>query len=238
MNCVEFEAELQRGFDRRTPADADALHEHRRTCESCRASWARARLLADAIAAWRVDIPDVDLVAAVAAARNSDQDSEGDTRDTEPPYRLANCALPPRNASAPARSRTVRALAVIAAIGAAIIAVPVVLTPEGAQQAGRVGVSSDTSPRPIAVAPSRGGGRDEAPIDAAMTAYDTFTKGAAGALEEFAWTMIPVPSAEKPPDDGREWIDGLEQQLRPIGQGLDEAVDFLWGPRKSDNSRT
>src|SRR6185295_5893192 len=47
---------------------ASGLREHCRTCDDCRAAWERGRILADAIASWRDEFPEVDLVEAVVTA--------------------------------------------------------------------------------------------------------------------------------------------------------------------------
>src|SRR5205085_9404562 len=60
-----------------------AFAEHSRECPQCRALCDRLHLLADSIALWREQVPDVDLVAAVVAAYEAQPASTVLTRPTD-----------------------------------------------------------------------------------------------------------------------------------------------------------
>ena len=53
MSCVEFERLLDEAIETRTVVDGDLLERHAAACASCRSMWDQARLLDQAIVAWR-----------------------------------------------------------------------------------------------------------------------------------------------------------------------------------------
>jgi hypothetical protein len=64
-------------------------------------------------------------------------------------------------------------------------------------------------------------------------AYYDLARKAAGALSMATVSLIPgapphTPSSEPRPESADGWIDGLQHQLRPIGQSVGDAFDFLW----------
>jgi hypothetical protein len=102
---------------------------------------------------------------------------------------------------------------------------------------------TQVEPQTPAMGSTNLGVREAALLNQAGAAYGTLARSAAGAIEEFAWIMIPgrpmsPADAENDPAEGR-WIDGLQHQLQPIGKSLGDAFDFLWEVgRPPDDTRT
>lgn len=69
-------------------------------------------------------------------------------------------------------------------------------------------------------------------------AYYDLARKAAGALGMATVSLIPGAPPQMPPSDplpesGDGWIDGLQQQLQPIGRSVGDAFDFLWQAGRS-----
>jgi hypothetical protein len=82
-------------------------------------------------------------------------------------------------------------------------------------------------------------------LDQAQVAYHELAEKAAGALDEVAIMFVRPRSPGDRPDSlslsvkGTGWIDGLQDQLKPVGRSLDDAFDFLWQAGQSaDPSKT
>jgi hypothetical protein len=255
MNCADFESLLQQQMDRDLILNDEPFRAHFEGCPSCRAAWDQARLLADAIGAWRDQVPDVDLVDAVIAAHalsSADLSRAELSHENLAPTTLSDrptappCSAPasaPRGASArtPARQpRYFLAASLVAVLaGAACLVLNNPLRhsePEGSI-ANRTPVG-EPSTKAVAF-----GENEVALVNQATAAYDSLAQSAAGALEEFASIVIPArdaaPVAPRKPEENERWIDGLQDQLRPIGESLGDAFDFLWEAGQApENSRT
>jgi hypothetical protein len=246
MNCAEFESELQRQLDYGLVGDDDRIREHCESCLTCRETWEGARLLSDSIAVWREQVPEVDLVEAVVAAQAqaiashevipASSEVESAVQHGKRNRDLVGGGAGPIRDFSP---RDRHGLFAAAAGLAALIAVSV------------LGPSSHVGP-PDKVAPavvhaktpirSRGPTNEVALLNHAGAAYDTLTKSAVGAIEEFAWIVIPIrltESATGPGDADGHWTDGLQHQWQPFQESLDEVLDFLReGGDTPANSRT
>lgn len=254
MTCIEFEALLQAFLDEGAFDDeVDGLRAHRETCAACRESWDRARLLADAIVAWREDLPDVDLVDSTLAAHFA-AFPEARTVDPGPEIHrvVPSCVMPSRVMpsrvnpnSAPKARRTIAAI--VSAL--ALVVVAAVLTrKEGAAPEVAIGPKVTIGPEvaigkrtketrqqsravPAALPPAEE--PNERP-DQADVAYGPLARTAAGAIEEFAWMMLPARPMPVGPNDTdeesgspRSLLEGWQRQLRPIGQSVGDTFDFL-----------
>jgi hypothetical protein len=240
MNCDEIQSELQRQLDVELVVDDDQIREHCQTCIPCFQAWESARLLSDSIAIWREQIPEVDLVESVVAAHAQSISSRmassvsssgvGIVQRAERENALVGKPIVAKRLALPRRRHAIFAAA---ACLMALIAVAL-LTPSG-----QVPPSAEVVPvTALAVPPVEsdvvpsGAARDEvALLNHAGAAYDTITKSAVGALEEFAWIVIPIHLTDPPSDFGdaprEHWINGLQDQLQPLQDGLGEALDFL-----------
>lgn len=246
MNCVEFESELQRGLDRGSLGDEGALQGHLRTCEACRESWDRTRLLIEAISAWRLELPDVTLIEAVVAARESGRLPEvADPSDEEllRPVALTDSLMGrPAKSGLVASLRSRRAWFALATGVAAVVAAAVFLPPGAPQQPldpDLVQRESKSEPPGIPQFDPQPSINPRGPVD---PEFSPLARSAVGVLEDFAWVVTPAPVAaddQRNAGEGELWIDSLQHQLRPIGKSLGDALDFLWEVgERADNSQT
>lgn len=259
MNCDEFQSELERQLDAGLIVDNHRMREHCQICSACGEAWEGARLLADSIVAWRGQIPEVDLAEAVVAAY-----AHSLSPDVAHPLHRGERGrgLAP-NSSGFLNSQRVRrrtALYAVATCVGALIGIAL-LAPSNDRDAPPPADSIVAVPRldpPIpAAAPVHSTGTvnpftgpipavaptDELALLKAGAAYETFTNSAVGALEEFAWIVIPIRLTESATEAGEvspaRWIDSLQDHLQPFQQGLDDALDFLREAGDSpENSRT
>jgi hypothetical protein len=235
MNCAEFEADIQRQLDARCVGDHDRLRAHRLACLACREVWEGAQLLSDAIAVWHDEIPEVDLVEAVVAA-HSNRDSSARDAVANPGgggsvWRTQGGRRPVPDAINPARAKRGRKSSALLVAAVCLVALTAIswLVPSGDLKApvmGERGMAAMALPVPTAAPPG-----DVALLDQAGAAYDTLARSAVGAIEEFAWIVIPIrmsPSANDEGDPaGGRWIEGLQDDWQPLREHLDEALDFL-----------
>lgn len=238
MNCAEFEFELQRRLDGRILQDDELLRAHRQICPACEESWDGVQILLDALPAWRAEVPDVDLVGAVVAAQmehlsaEASNSSDGRRVLSWPKLALCEYSVPDPSPKASIGRYRWGFLGVAASI-AALLAVGLLKPVDDGETV--VGRSSalpqatvDIAKRGPAV-PEAADREDVALLNQAGAAYGTLAKSAVGALEEFALIVIPIRLSEASPQHREDdhWIDGLQQQLRPLQEGLGEAWDFL-----------
>lgn len=254
MTCADFDAILHEQFGPTQLRDHAGLAEHTAACGTCRKLWDQQLLLAEAIGAWREQIPDVDLTAAVIAARESEaivslrQSVAGELANThDAAYRSTLTAVTqpapwtaevrtagltrPRNS----RHALVAAVAALSALVVVILALSRhdVSPPDGSIVAGQdssTGPSERIAPRvrDLATGQTDDADRDES------TPYSDLAQLAAGAWDEVTLLVRPESTDSQRPGRGLRapskdgWIDGLQHQLKPIGRGLDNAFDFLW----------
>lgn len=248
MNCAEFEFELQTQLDRRSLSLEKHVDEHLQTCDLCRETWNRNRLLIDAISDWREQVPDADLVDAVVAihlagpasgkvrtATKADNSARPATSE-----RLPRPGITGRISASPRRGRW--ALAALTSGLGALVTVFSYLSP-GHLPDSRTNTMVTTRAA-IEISKLSAEDRERALLNHAGAAYKSLATGAAGVLEDFASIVLPVrlPDGAGDPDvidaTGDRLIDGLPHPLRPIGQGLGDAFDFLWeAGQESQNSR-
>jgi predicted anti-sigma-YlaC factor YlaD len=248
MNCAEFEAELQRQLDCRTLALEKHVDEHLQTCDLCRETWNRNRLLVDAISSWREQLPDADLVDAVVANQLASPASGEGRTPTKPDIAvrpatsegLPRLTTARRISASPRRARW--ALAALTSGLGALVAISS-FSPLG-QPPGGTTDKMATARAVGDVSRLSADDRELALLNRAGAAYKTLATSAAGVLEDFASIVLPVRLADGvgAPNaidgTGDRLIDGLPHPLRPIGQGLGDAFDFLWeAGQESQNSR-
>lgn len=83
--------------------------------------------------------------------------------------------------------------------------------------------------------------REEAPAS-----YYVLAQKAVGALGEVAVLVLPahpskspMPAPEIPSARQSDWLEGLQNQIQPIGRSLGDAFDFLWQAGESqDGTKT
>ncbi|MGE5194951.1 MAG: hypothetical protein ACM3U2_20865 [Deltaproteobacteria bacterium] len=268
MNCPEFEKRLHEQFGPARLDETAELSEHARWCPACRATLEQFHLLADALGAWRAQVPEVELTSAVVSARQSDFDAADAANDAVVVPLAANARSAPRPGSeitagvvarppwpaGPFDGKLVRRLAAGGVAALFLVAVwlilprhdapPSISGPQlvGARDNTRVPSAIDRghgSPAPRPVDPP------PAVPEPAEAAYYDLAQKAAGALGEV--TVFVMPGASRSPMSPSDslaertggWIDGLEHQLKPIGRSLDHAFDFLWEAGQSaDSSKT
>jgi hypothetical protein len=253
MNCADFETHLHDGFGASRLTGSVDLVEHARDCGACRAVWEKYRLLADGVAAWREQVPEVDLTEAVISAFHAEANAPRG-RDALAPVVM------PRASTDSTRRRweTASPRTVCMGLGSlvAILVVAMLLRGPGDAPPERdanpqvAAVPAATSIEPAAAvqgAPKEPAAEDRVPLSKPpQSAYYDLAQMAAGALGEMSTLVMPGAVPPRPPSEPRSdasadtgWIDGLEHQLRPIGRSLDKAFDFLWQAGESaDSSQT
>jgi hypothetical protein len=247
MTCAEFEAQLQRQLDSRTPWPEKQIPEHAQTCEACRDNWNRTRLLADAIIAWREQSSAADLVEAVVAMHAAGR-GRADGLATDLPEPVVRQAAPsgvPARANnrqikdSPRRGRWALAAGMAGLVALVAISTFLQNAPPRGQSAGNVARSGSRIGATVPTVEER----ELALLYDADAAYNSLASSAAGALEGIASIVIPVHptdgTGEETAPSGERLIDSLPHPLRPLGQGLGDAFDFLWeAGKESQNSRT
>ncbi|MBI3863614.1 MAG: hypothetical protein HY290_17120 [Planctomycetia bacterium] len=249
MTCADFETLLDVQFAPAALREHPALAEHAAACPDCRIRWEKFRLLADAVVAWREQVPEVDLTTAVLAGLPSAA-AAGTARGSRhaAATHLAEAAAvenPRPTVSAPALraksglDRSRRALVVAAAALAAVVSIAV-LTPafrQASHQANSIVLVPATG-APVqhdgVRQPHRLMARSDAVRTGVPSSYSGLAELAVGAWDEVSMLVRPEavdPHSPRPAPGSRStdgWIDGLQDQLKPIGRGLDNAFDFLW----------
>ncbi|MSR58925.1 MAG: hypothetical protein EXS05_14955 [Planctomycetaceae bacterium] len=254
MNCFDFERELQDRLDRGFVGESESLRSHRQSCPNCQGAWHETRLLAEAIVAWREQLPEVDLVDSIVAAEIDTAPRSTVISPTMHAQLSQSVAHTTRAAGA--GRRRLQAAGFLAASVASVLMAWALWPDRKPDRDARDGQPVATGEAPtgdragrLAVAVS-----DPAPLqavasNAADEPYGTLARSAIGAWEDFAWSIVPgapQPAVSEGAStdserwaDSERWIDGLEHQLRPIGRGVGDAFDFLWQAGQApDNSRT
>lgn len=235
MNCAEFQVELQHRLDVGLTLDDERFREHCQMCFACGEAWEGARLLSDAIVAWRGQVPDVDLAEAVVAAYAQSTSQApadfpmGAMQGHVTPGAGRNEKLDSAFRRTVRRGISRRSKAVLAA-AACLVSVAVGLTllsPGGTERSSSSGVEvvSPSTPASGASAVPR---TEVALFNQAGVAYDSLARSAVGALEEFALIVIPIQLSEAPVEHGAEhWTESLQDGLQPLQKGIDDALNFL-----------
>jgi hypothetical protein len=227
MNCAEFEACLNEQLDGSHLGQAADLAEHAAHCPTCRATREGYRLLRDGIAAWRREIPDVDLAEAVVFGLKHSAD-----RMQAKPVTAAHFPTISRQ-----RRRRSLALAISGAAALVIVTALIPVLRRHGQSTVPV-VQSAATQRDLAA--QNGASipqltrRDALQPESDRVPYYDLAQRAAGALDQMTMLVLPgegtpqnaapEPPAERPAG----WIDDVEDQLKPVGRSLGNAFDFLW----------
>lgn len=228
MNCIEFEEELNHRLGRGTHAAAQEFSDHAAHCAACRALCEEMRTLDEAIAAWRTQVPEVDLVAPVLAAFTMNRQ-------------------PVENIGPKSRRRL---MAVIAGL-AAMIAIGVALqfarpSREAVKPQAADIVVHNHPPVPQADPQTAPAAEIQGLVRSAGTAYLAIAEDAAGALGDAAILVLPAGpyptnlnlNGTAAPADAA-WTGSLETGLKPIGDSVGAAFNFLWKPGETqDGSKT
>ena len=251
MNCTEFERILNESIESRRPADMPSLREHAAGCAACRTLWEQYAVLERAIPLWKNRVPDVDLTDAVLARAAVRADAEKDESESpqDPVVRRApeGEAFPAgtgggRSRPAVTSRRRVWHLVTLLAIGAAVLVLLVrsVMFPTGSdRQTPTTIVKQDSGKAPLRDTPQQPQNEAHAEIDTLLrdagSAYVVLARGAADALAEVR-VFAPGGARESvSPGNGGSFLPGTSDALKqwsrglkPIGQDLEDALDFLF----------
>lgn len=219
MNCIEFEAVLQRGLDTGDGLDAPELSEHAAQCPACRGLLEEFRTLGDAIVAWRVQLPEVNLAEAVVTAYSRETASIPQTELPRSLEASVSIVLPlpaavSRKAVSRSRKSLMAALAGLAAMVVVTWSFPI--GPDGEQ----IGPGTQLAGMELTTL-----------FRSAGTAWLDLAQRAASDLEDAAVLVMPAtPTEMAPTGDGNStrstWKDGLDS-VRPIGESMGTAFGFL-----------
>jgi hypothetical protein len=248
MNCSEFETQLDGQLTASHLGESRDLAEHAAHCADCRALWERYRLLAESIVAWRDQTPEADLAAAVVSSPEFLVDGR-----VPVPARTtvveASVAGPVVTHQAPTAARGRRASWLPAVAGlAALVFLAITIEMVRHHQPAALPVANDQRVRAIppvsllrndlAAAPVPGANddydREMTPVAADLAPYSSLAQMATSALGQATVRILPGAAAAQPPASKTEstpadgWIDGLQDQLKPVGRSLGNAFDFLW----------
>jgi hypothetical protein len=229
MNCAEFDVELNRVLDRRTGEELAVLQPHAEQCADCRQALDRARGLLEAITAWRGAVPEVDLANAVvlACAEVSPSPAAIENQSSKRSVQTAGSVVVTASSS---RHQRRAIYATLVALSSMLLLAVYLLS------------SNPESPTIVEKTPGlpREAPANKPPVDPELAlldqagdAYGRLAKSAAGALEEFAVIVIPgaggaVPTVRTSDSADEPLLEGLQQQLQPVGRSLGNALDFLW----------
>lgn len=253
MNCNGFQGELRNAVEQRKAAGRADLRAHADVCPRCALEWERHALLEAAIAGWKGGLPQVDLADRVmahwafdaGAALTDRLRSDGDVvgPDCEPLP-----AVSTRGAGAGAQRRHRLNAGRWAAVGAAVAALLILLSPlvwrPGDERRERPQVSETPAPRPTAdivtqpdVAPVPRAAqtvRVDAAVREAGTAWLGLANEATGTVREMAAffperTLAAADQSEievSVPQPAR-WAERLRNEIAPIQRDVGQAMDFL-----------
>ncbi|MBS0264607.1 MAG: hypothetical protein JSS02_21915 [Planctomycetes bacterium] len=254
MNCTEFEALLDESFSPDGYAMNSALADHAAACPTCRMAHERARLLSEALVAWRDQPCEVDLTTAVLAGAvtgtahgtmaNTLPTPVGDDQQQEFSHGAATVSrvgteLRPLAAAGLPGSRQALCLAT-----AVVLATFTLLTlPASSRRSAPIPrdfSSTTTEPAPAvesAVATAEAGPNDTPALPSTEPAprpYSDLVKLATTAWDEVSMLVSPetrsadgaVAPPVNPPASG--WMNDLQHRLKPVGRSLDHTLDFLW----------
>jgi hypothetical protein len=248
MNCSEFETQLDGQLTASHLGESRDLAEHAAHCAECRALWERYRLLAESIVAWRDQTPEADLAAAVVSSPEFMVDGR-----VPVPARTtvaeASVAGPVVTHQAPTAARGRRGSWLPATAGiAALVFLAITIEMVRPRQPAALPVAHDQSVRAnppvsqlrsdLASVPVPAATDDQhramTPVAADLTPYSSLAQMATSALGQATVRILPSAAALQPPASNPEstnaegWIDGLQDQLKPVGRSLGNAFDFLW----------
>jgi hypothetical protein len=262
MNCIEFEQRLNDQFGPAHFEEALDLAEHAGQCHSCRQALEQFRLVSDALALWRDQVPEVDLTDAVVARCVTQPGMPAVLEEIRPVIGSGTaCAEPSRPCASGVQAGIIaRSFAVpekgpravwltagtIAALAVAILSF-FAIRDDGRQPIPQpqLAGNDDRNPdlpvkvnTPLETEQAKPEVPEPLPAGQGAVYYELAQK-AAGALDEvsaFVMSVPPMPPAESGTGETGGWIDGLQDQLQPIGRGLDDAFEFLWQAGQSADS--
>jgi hypothetical protein len=231
MNCNGFDTELRRAVERREAGRQADLRAHAEACPRCAAHWGQHEMLEQAVAAWKSQMPPVDLTDRV----------------------MAHWAFEDGGDRCPSRVATVhksdrRTLGKWAVLGAAVAVLAILLSPllwrsskdhpgsveiaggSPASQRPQDGlIQDDSSTAARRVSPVR----LESAVREAGSAWMGLAKEAGGTVREMAAFLpertlasVPQRDVEQAPQQPG-WTEKLRNEIAPIQRDVGRAMDFL-----------
>lgn len=251
MNCTEFELRLNEQLDARSVEETPGFSEHIAECEHCRIFWESAQTLADAISRWRDETPEVDL-SSVVLARHALENGRSASGRSAAPSRVPPRTSQPVPRATASRDLTVpgdavaRTRATLLASLAALVALVTLSAVPSFENPAEIAARRNLSGSLVASRSGReiGEGKTVNPVTLdGDSPYATLGKQAGGLL---AGLLVPetapsattsVPAAPATRNDS--WLGGLQNQWQPVGESLENALDFLWQAGDAhDSART
>ncbi|MES2789340.1 MAG: hypothetical protein V4719_06940 [Planctomycetota bacterium] len=221
MECLEFERLLEQRLDERLVPRCPELQTHAQTCVPCTFLLEDAELLSRGIAAWRGHLPAApsDLAARITGQVLAILPPQSPVR---PPELRVD-----RRSSPNEPPRTWQTWAVLAGSVAAVWFVFLGTTPRP-DRAERV------ASVPTSVPESKPKTDLGAVLVSAEGAYSKLATESLAAAQDFA-LLWPTSSAASdagsspsaPGEDGSNWTPSLSRELAPIGNSVEDALDFL-----------
>lgn len=226
MNCTEFRTalELRLSSESATPE----LGSHRDACRDpqCRQAWDDAQLLNPAIAAWRRLAPRADCTNAVVSRWRQER---------QPHVQAGSVSLnghPSRNGSHALHAGGRSSWPAVASVVGLFAAVAVLCTGPGRMdhfvdhrpgQDARGPLVEEAAPL---IAMSEPPAPAQAMQDVGMT-YVGVAQSATRIVTDFVMLTLGDSENIEDPSVDRAWIEQWGEQLQPVGEGVDEAVDGL-----------
>lgn len=238
MNCTEFKERIEAHGHERSRLTGD-LREHAAACaeSECRQLWRDAWALDRAVAAWRRFAPRVDCADQVVSRWRAERTTVA--AGASPASR--GHGRSPWPASSTARSRTPAAampgtswFAVLSVLG--ILAAISAIVATGPQPAGVVADRDAPTAVDVAVHESPAAPTpDSPPASTEESGLQDVGSSYVGVAQSATWFVTDVvmlalgdrEDVEDPTIDP-EWIDQWGQQLQPVGEEVDNAVDGLF----------
>ncbi|MCY2964406.1 MAG: hypothetical protein NT069_12345 [Planctomycetota bacterium] len=265
MNCTEFDRLWQRRFDGEGSLVSLAEEAHLEGCERCQAHYEAGLMLEESLGAWRSERPQVDLARQIVRALRDDRPiprtvaaTQSTNETSAPSIAIASRVLP-----APGRSeRRERLLRLAFALVGGLATLTGVWVFVGALTAPPAPAPIVTMERPAPrerthktpdVRTRSDSDRDQEMVRRTRQAYEPMARKAAGAIDQMAMMVVPgwarigqapetVPAKptnrvdDSKPSDEPHLLQQLEREIRPIGKGVGEALDFLWIAGDSHNA--
>ncbi|RPI91254.1 MAG: hypothetical protein EHM42_00055 [Planctomycetaceae bacterium] len=256
MNCGEFERLWQLRLDEGgIPASSSELR-HAAECETCRVRHEEFLLLEASLFAWRRQPPQIDMTSRVCAAMASGAGFPDPANRTLQP----GARHPSASSVSAAGDRLTRWI--FAGLGTAAVVAGVTLStrvltsppvsaprvvaagaPAGASELAELPTQTPNSWSSRREQPGQLTTATQADLEFARQtrqAYEPVARTAARAMGDVL-SFVGSPSGGSPmaasgdEPDRRRVLSGLQRQIRPIGRGVGEALDFLWlaGVRQS-----
>jgi hypothetical protein len=254
MNCIEFKQALEASVDTDRATDVAAMQAHCSECAPCQNLFEQFALLDRAIPLWRDRMPRVDVADAVLAQLAFDEVPKQNSS--------ANRSSPTARREGVGRSQRSAGRRIFAAITTAVAVIvlgtwitwrpvpPEQFAPRVEPLPAMAEANSEPNPWNPANEPDGSVERDEAEVEPELTmivrdagrAYLVLVNGAADAVADGAVLMPASDFSIESAFDDRTSVESRDEdwseELKPIGSGLGEAVDFLFEAVALDSSPT